>query len=279
MRSETMPRRFRQVDVFSDRLGYGNPLAVVADADGLDNDELARFARWTNLSETTFLLRPTQPSADYRVRIFTPGGELPFAGHPTIGSCHTWLALGGVPKGDRIVQECGVGLVQLRHDGDSLAFAAPPLQRRDVPSEVLSEIEAALGIAPSSVLRSQVLDNGPDWVALQLDSAESVLAVERASASALPYKIGLVGRHSIGDADVEVRAFAYPVGVPEDPVTGSLNASVAQWLVAEGVLPNSYVASQGTALGRAGRVHVTVDDQATWIGGRVTPGVEGTVAL
>jgi PhzF family phenazine biosynthesis protein len=274
-----MPRRFRQVDVFSDRLGYGNPLAVVADADGLDDDELARFARWTNLSETTFLLRPTQPSADYRVRIFTPGGELPFAGHPTIGSCHTWLALGGVPKGDRIVQECGVGLVQLRHDGDSLAFAAPPLQRRDVPSEVLSEIEAALGIAPSSVLRSQVLDNGPDWVALQLDSAESVLAVERASASALPYKIGLVGRHSIGDADVEVRAFAYPVGVPEDPVTGSLNASVAQWLVAEGVLPNSYVASQGTALGRAGRVHVTVDDQATWIGGRVTPGVEGTVAL
>jgi PhzF family phenazine biosynthesis protein len=274
-----MRRRFRQVDVFSDRLGYGNPLAVVADADDLADDEMTRFARWTNLSETTFLLQPTRPGADYRVRIFTPGGELPFAGHPTIGSCHTWLALGGAPKGQRIVQECGAGLVQLRWDGDPLAFAAPSLRRSDVPAEVLSEIVAALGIAPSTVLRSQMLENGPDWTTLQLDSAESVLAVQRSSASALPYKIGLVGLHGSGDADVEVRAFAYPVGVPEDPVTGSLNASVAQWLVPEGVLPRSYVAAQGTTLGRAGRVHVTVDDEATWIGGRVAPGVEGTVTL
>jgi PhzF family phenazine biosynthesis protein len=274
-----MRRRFRQVDVFSDRLGYGNPLAVVADADDLADDEMARFARWTNLSETTFLLQPTRPGADYRVRIFTPGGELPFAGHPTIGSCHTWLDLGGVPAGNRIVQECGAGLVQLRRDGHVLAFAAPALRQRDVPADVLAEIEAALSIAPSMVLRSQVLDNGPDWVTLQLDSADSVLAVQRASASALPYKIGLVGQRHSGDADVEVRAFAYPVGVPEDPVTGSLNASIAQWLVREMVLPNSYVASQGTSLGRAGRVYVTVDDEAAWIGGRVAPGVEGTILL
>lgn len=274
-----MRRRFRQVDVFSDRLGYGNPLAVVADADDLADDEMARFARWTNLSETTFLLQPTRPGADYRVRIFTPGGELPFAGHPTIGSCHTWLDLGGVPAGNRIVQECSAGLVQLRRDGHVLAFAAPALRQRDVPADVLSEIEAALGIAPSMVLRSQVLDNGPDWVTLQLDSADAVLAVQRARASALPHKVGLVAQRHSGDADVEVRAFAYPVGVPEDPVTGSLNASIAQWLVREMVLPNSYVASQGTSLGRAGRVYVTVDDEAAWIGGRVAPGVEGTILL
>ncbi len=274
-----MSRRFRQVDVFSDRLGYGNPLAVVADADGLDDETMARFARWTNLSETTFLLPPTDPRADYRVRIFTPGGELPFAGHPTLGTCHTWLALGGHARGDRIVQECAAGLVPLRRDGDVLAFAAPPLRRRDLPAEIQARIVSTLRIVPSAVLRSQVLDNGPDWVTLQLDSAEAVLAVERTDASSLPYKIGLLGAHTSGDADIEVRAFAYPVGVPEDPVTGSLNASIAQWLVAEGVLPSSYVASQGAALGRAGRVQVAADEQATWIGGRVSPGVEGAVAL
>ena len=274
-----MRRRFRQVDVFSDRLGYGNPLAVVADADDLADDEMARFARWTNLSETTFLLQPTQAGADYRVRIFTPGGELPFAGHPTIGSCHTWLALGGVPNSShnraRVRGRARPTAARRRLPG--IHCSTSPATRRSFQRSFGDR--GRPGIDPSTVLRSQVLDNGPDWVTLQLDSAESVLAVERASASALPYKIGLVGRYSSGDADVEVRAFAYPVGVPEDPLTGSLNASVAQWLVAEGVLPNSYVASHGTALGRAGRVHVTVDDQATWIGGRVTPGVEGTVAL
>lgn len=275
-----MARRFRQVDVFTDRLGYGNPLAVVADADGLDDDTMARLARWTNLSETTFLLTPTSPQADYRVRIFTPGGELPFAGHPTLGTCHTWLSLGGQPRGDRVVQECAAGLVPLRRHGDALAFAAPPLQRGPVPDDVLEAIVSALGISPAAVLRSQVLTNGPDWVTLHLADAETVLGVERSRAATLPYKVGLVGAHRVGgDADVEVRAFAYPVGVPEDPVTGSLNASIAQWLVADGVLPPSYIASQGTAMGRAGRVHITVDDEATWVGGHVTPGVDGTLDL
>ena len=274
-----MSRRFRQVDVFSERLGYGNPLAVVADADGLDDQAMARFARWTNLSETTFLLSPTMPDADYRVRIFTPGGELPFAGHPTLGTCHTWLALGGRPRDDRMVQECAAGLVVLRRDGEALSFAAPPLRRREVPAEILGRVVTALGIHPSVVVRSQVLDNGPDWVTLQLDSADAVLAVERSAAATLPYKVGLVGIHTAGDADVEVRAFATVVGVPEDPVTGSLNASIAQWLVPEGVLPSSYVAAQGTSLGREGRVRITVDDEATWVGGRVTSGVEGTLAL
>lgn len=274
-----MTRRFRQVDVFTDRLGYGNPLAVVADGDGFDDETMARFARWTNLSETTFLLTPTTPEADYRVRIFTPGGELPFAGHPTLGSCHTWLALGGEARGDRVVQECGAGLVAVRRDGDRLAFLAPALRRREVPAEALATIVTALGLHPSSVLRSQVLDNGPEWVALLVDSAATVLAVERSAASGLPYKVGLVGPHPSGDADVEVRAFAFPIGVPEDPVTGSLNASLAEWLVAAGVLPSRYVAAQGTALGRAGRVHITVDDEGTWVGGHVADAVAGTLDL
>lgn len=274
-----MARRFRQVDVFSDRIGRGNPLAVVGDAEGLSDEEMAAFARWTNLSETTFLLTPTTPEADYRVRIFTPGGELPFAGHPTLGTCDTWLALGGQPRGDRIVQECGAGLVQLRRTDGRLAFAAPALRRRELDADELARITGALRLPPGSVLDSQVLDNGPTWHTLLLDSAETVLAVDRSRASTMPYEIGLVGAHTSGDADIEVRALAYPIGVPEDPVTGSLNASVAQWLVGEGVLPETYVAAQGTALGRAGRVYVSVDDEAAWIGGEVSAGVDGTVAL
>lgn len=274
-----MSRRFRQVDVFSDGVGWGNPLAVVVDAEGLSDEEMARFARWTNLSETTFLLPPTTPEADYRVRIFTPGGELPFAGHPTLGTCDTWLALGGRPRGEQIVQECGAGLVHLRRTDGRLAFAAPELRRRDLTPDELATIMDALGLATGSVVASQVLDNGPTWFALLLDSAETVLALDRRRASALPYDLGLVGPHASGEVDIEVRGLAYPIGVPEDPVTGSLNASLAQWLVGEGVLSSSYVAAQGTALGRAGRVYVTVDDEGTWVGGHVTAAVEGTVAL
>jgi PhzF family phenazine biosynthesis protein len=275
-----MSRRFRQVDVFSDRLGYGNPLAVVADADGLDDETMARIARWTNLSETTFLLPPTDPRADYRVRIFTPGGELPFAGHPTLGTCHTWLALGGHARGDRIVQECGVGLVSLRRDAGMLAFAAPPLRRSEVAADVLAATIAALGIEYHQVLRSQVLDNGPTWLTLQLDSAATVLSVDSGGLSSIPHFIGLVGIHEPGaGADIEVRGLTSPDGIPEDPVTGSLNASIAQWLVTEGVLPSSYTAAQGTALGREGRVRISVDADGTWVGGYVAAGVKGTIAL
>lgn len=273
-----MPRRFQQLDVFTDRLGYGNPLAVVGDAEDLSDEELARFARWTNLSETTFLLPPTQPEADYRVRIFTGSGELPFAGHPTLGTCHAWLAWGGVPKAGRIVQECEAGLVPIRRER-RLAFAAPPLRRSPVAEETLTEIVARLGIERSSVVRSQVLDNGPVWTTLQLDSAETVLSVDPAAGTALPTWVGLVGPHASGDVAVEVRALAPGEGFVEDPVTGSLNASIAQWLVGEGALPRSYVAAQGTAIGRAGRVYVTVDDEGTWIGGDVADGVYGTVQL
>lgn len=268
------------MDVFCDRLGYGNPLAVVADADGLDDETMARFARWTNLSETTFLLPPTSPDADYRVRIFTPGGELPFAGHPTLGSCRVWLDLGGEPTAGEIVQECGVGLVRIRRQGAVLAFAAPPLRRSEVPPDTLAATVAALGIGTDQVLGAQVLDNGPTWLTLQLDSAETVLGVDSARLASVPYFVGIVGVHEPGaGADIEVRGFTHPDGIPEDPVTGSLNASIAQWLVGQGVLPTSYVAAQGTALGRAGRVHITVDDEATWVGGLVTAGVEGTLAL
>ena len=274
-----MTRRFRQVDVFTDRLGYGNALAVVADADDLDDEAMARFARWTNLSETTFLLAPTTADADYRVRIFTGSGELPFAGHPTLGACHAWLRWGGVPKADRVVQECQAGLVPIRR-GERLAFAAPPVRRSAVPDATLDAIVAALGIARGSVVRSQVLDNGPVWTTLQLDSAETVLSVDPAAGTALPTWVGLVGPHPTGGpAAVEVRALAPGEGFVEDPVTGSLNASVAQWLVGEGVLPTSYVAAQGTALGRAGRVYVTVDEEGTWVAGDVAEGVSGSVAL
>ncbi|WP_183100699.1 PhzF family phenazine biosynthesis protein, partial [Nocardioides pelophilus] len=274
-----MPLPFRQVNVFSSDPVLGNPVAVVHDADGLSDAQMAAFARWTNLSETTFLLRPTSEEADYRLRIFTPGGELPFAGHPTLGSAHAWLEEGGVPRGEHVVQECGVGLVHLRR-GERLAFAAPPLIRSGaVDDGDLDRIVRALRIEFADVVDSQWVDNGAGWVAVRLHDAAAVLALKPDFTAFDPFDIGVVGPHpSGGEAEVEVRGFAPLVGIPEDPVTGSLNAGLAQWLTSDGTLPPSYVASQGTALGRAGRVHIDTDADGTiWVGGATVTTISGSV--
>jgi PhzF family phenazine biosynthesis protein len=253
-----MRRPFRQVNVFSAAPVLGNPLAVVHAADGLADAQMAAFARWTNLSETTFLLAPTEPQADYRVRIFTPGGELPFAGHPTLGSCYAWLAAGGIPREPGVVvQQCGVGLVRIRRDGARLEFAAPPW-RRTGPLEpnVLARIVEALQLDESDVAHHQWVDNGPGWCAVMLRSAREVLALDPKWSALRGLKLGVVGPHPAGsEAAFEVRAFVGGEGI-EDPVTGSLNASVAQWLIGAGLAPAAYVAAQGAALGRAGRVYL-----------------------
>jgi PhzF family phenazine biosynthesis protein len=278
-----MRRRFHQVDVFTAVPLKGNPLAVVHAAQGLSDAEMAAFARWTNLSETTFLLPPEHPQADYRVRIFTPGGELPFAGHPTLGSCWAWLAAGGQPqRSDVVVQECGVGQVRVKRDGARLAFAAPPLRRTGpLEPELLQRITTALGLRAADVLGHQWVDNGPGWCAVMLRSAAEVLAVKPDWAVLGDVKLGLVGAQPAGhDARFEVRAFVPGLGVPEDPVTGSLNAGLAQWLVGAGLAPPAYVAAQGTALGRDGRVHVQRDEAGDlWIGGEVAAVIEGEVTL
>jgi PhzF family phenazine biosynthesis protein len=279
-----MRHRFHQLDVFTATALLGNPLAVVHAAQSLDDARMAAFARWTNLSETTFLLPPTQPQADYRVRIFTPGGELPFAGHPTLGSCRAWLAGGGQPRTPGVVvQECGVGLVPVRVEpgGQRLAFAAPACGQEPVEPGLLRRVVAALGVPASSVRQASWLDNGPRWLALELPDAQAVLAL-RPDHGALKTlaKVGVVGAHAPpGPVHFEVRAFAAPLGVPEDPVTGSLNASLAQWLMADGRAPDTYVAAQGAALGRAGRVHVRRDAHGTWIGGDVVICIDGSVEL
>jgi PhzF family phenazine biosynthesis protein len=276
-------RSFRQVDVFSDEPYRGNPVAVVLDGDGLSDAEMQRFARWTQLSETTFVTPPADPAADYAVRIFTPGGELPFAGHPTLGTCHAWLAAEGRPRGaDEIVQQCGVGLVRIRAEGARLAFAAPPLRRFEVDPALLAEVGAALGIGAAQVEAAQWLDNGPHWLALRLGSAGSVLALEpdHAALARSQAKVGVIGPHPQGaECAFEVRAFAASIGIAEDPVTGSLNASLAQWLIDEGVAPPRYVAAQGTRLDRTGRVHVAHGGGETWIGGASVTCIEGSVLL
>jgi PhzF family phenazine biosynthesis protein len=278
----TAPRRFHQLDVFTAEPLRGNPLAVVHGAQGLSDARMAAFARWTNLSETTFLLPPTEPTADYRVRIFTPGGELPFAGHPTLGSCHAWLAAGGEPK-DRgvVVQECGVGLVRVRRDAARLAFAAPPLRRTGpIEPALLERIVRGLRVAESDVLHHQWVDNGPGWCAVMLRSGTQVLSVKPDWSVLGDVKLGLVGAQAEGqDTRFEVRAFVPGLGVPEDPVTGSLNAGLAQWLIGAGLAPDHYVAAQGAALGRAGRVHVQRVGDDIWIGGDVAGCIEGTVSL
>ncbi len=277
-----MPRPFAQVDVFSpDPLG-GNPVAVVLDAAGVDDATLARFARWTNLSETTFVLPPEAEGADYRVRIFTPVEELPFAGHPTLGTCHAWLETAGAGHpGDVVVQECGAGLVPVRRTPQGLAFAAPPLLREGPVDEALvARLAGLLGLAREDVVDAQWADNGPGWVAVLLESAEAVLAV-RPSAD-LDLDVGLVGPHPPGAPEAfEVRAF-FPVdGIPwEDPVTGSLNASLAGWLLATGRATAPYVARQGTALGRTGRVAIDRDaDGTVWVGGATRTTLRGTADL
>ena len=276
-----MKRRFQQIDVFSDTPLAGNPLAVVVDADGLSDAQMAAFARWTNLSETSFLLPPQDARADYRVRIFTPERELLFAGHPTLGSCHAWLAAGGQPRGAEVVQECGAGLVRLRRDGARLAFAAPPLRRSGaVEPVVLAQIARALGVAPGAIRASQWVDNGPGWVAVMLGSRDELLALRPDYVALRGLELGVVAPWVGGDAQFEVRAFitAGDSGY-EDPVTGSLNASLAQWLIGAGMAPARYVASQGTALGRAGRVHVDQVGADLWIGGHSVACIAGMLAL
>jgi PhzF family phenazine biosynthesis protein len=279
--------RFHQVDVFSATPYKGNPLAVIAEADGLDDVTMKTIANWTNLSETTFLLQPTDPSADYRVRIFTPQRELPFAGHPTLGTCHVWLALGGKPQAEHVVQECGAGLVRIKRNGAGdkirLAFAAPPQRRSgEVEPELLARIAQALGVTPNAILKSQWVDNGPGWVAVMLRSRSEVLNL-RFDAAALQgnQPLGVVApcdkTKDDTDADFEVRGFMWSGA--EDPVTGSLNASLAQWLIGAKIAPKQYVAAQGTVLGRAGRVHVAEDGETIWIGGDVTTCVSGTIRV
>jgi PhzF family phenazine biosynthesis protein len=272
---------FRQVDVFSSEPFKGNPVAVVVGADALSDREMADFASWTNLSETTFLLAPTSPEADYRVRIFTPATELPFAGHPTLGTCHAWLAANGRPRGDVIVQECALGLVRVRRSEGRLAFAAPELLRSGAVDEaLLGRIAAGLRIDRGRIRDAQWADNGPGWVAVELGSRAEVLALDPDGAALDGLSIGVVGawdRTRDGpEAQFEVRAF---VGAMEDPVTGSLNAGLAQWLIGAGRAPASYVASQGTALGRAGRVHVDRIGDDIWIGGDTRTGIEGSVSF
>ena len=275
-----MLRQFRQVDVFTTGPGLGNPLAVVLDASGLSPAEMQRFARWTNLSETTFVLPTDDPAADYAVRIFTPESELPFAGHPTLGTCHAWLEAGGRPRDTgRIVQLCAAGLIEIRRQGDGLAFGAPPLRRSGPVDEAdLVAIAASLGIERTDIIDAAWADNGPGWVALLLRDAEAVLDVRP---GAIAFDIGLVGLYPPGSPEaIEVRGLFPLNGVTvEDPVTGSLNASVAQWLLATGRIQAPYVASQGGAIGRAGRVEVSQADGRVFVGGRSLTLVSGTVNL
>jgi PhzF family phenazine biosynthesis protein len=270
---------FTQVDVFTDEALLGNPLAVVHGADALDDARMQAFARWTNLSETTFLLPPEDPSADYRLRIFTAARELPFAGHPTLGSARAWLEAGGVPKGDDVVQECGLGLVRIRRDGSRLALAAPPLLRGGpVDASDLAAAVSALRVNPDEVVDAQWADNGPGWVALLLRDADAVLALDPDWAN-LP-NVGVIGAYPPGSpVDFEVRAMTPVVTSGEDPVTGSLNAAIAQWLIPAGLAPASYLVSQGTVLQRRGRVHVRQDGADIWVGGDTVVGISGTVAL
>jgi PhzF family phenazine biosynthesis protein len=278
-------RRFTQVDVFTDTLMFGNPVAVVHDAEGLTDDDMAAFARWTNLSETTFLLPPTDERADYRLRIFTPGGELPFAGHPTLGSARAWLEAGNAPRSpEGIVQECGAGLVTIRQDGDRLAFAAPPLVREGpVDIAVMAQITRALGIDPDVIEAANWVDNGPGWIGLLLLGAEDVLELKPNFGLLGDLAVGVIGPYDTasGGGDVptyETRAFVPGLSVPEDPVTGSLAAGFATWLIGDRLAPDRYLVHQGTALGRRGRIHVR-RDEGIWIGGATVVGITGTVAL
>ncbi len=279
-----VPHQFRQVDVFTDTPYFGNPVAVVLGADGLSGEQMQLFARWTNLSETTFVLAPRASGADYRVRIFTPARELPFAGHPTLGTCHAWLEAGGRPADpDAVVQECEAGLITVRRGpgGEAgLAFAAPPLVRSGpVDEDVTERVTRALNLDRSDIVDIAWADNGPGWVAVLLASAEAVLAVR--CPATVDLDIGVAGPYPDGSPEaIEVRAFSPMITSIEDPVTGSLNASLGQWLLGSGRVTAPYVASQGTAMGRRGRVHISRDaDGQVWVGGGTVTCVSGTVEL
>lgn len=274
---------FQQVDVFTGKRLKGNPLAVVIGADGLSDDAMAGLANWTNLSETTFLLKPTTAEADYRLRIFTPSGELPFAGHPTLGSCHVWLSLGNAAKQAHVVQECGAGLIKIRRDRNRLAFAAPPLRRTgNVESDILDQIAHGLQVRRDAITASQWIDNGPGWVAVMLTSRTEILSLTPDYPALGNLKLGVVAPWDSSrdgkDASFEVRAFVSNRST-EDPVTGSLNAGLAQWLMSAGLAPAAYVASQGTVLGREGRIYVTRDGDDIWIGGETLTCIEGKLTI
>ena len=279
----TRARPFAQVDVFTHDALLGNPVAVVLDPEGLDTERMLAFTEWTNLSEATFVGPPTNPEADYSVRIFCPGRELPFAGHPTLGSCHAWLEAGGVPKGDEIVQECGLGLVRLRrNDTGTLAFASPPRYRSGPLSD--DELDAALRflrLERDDVVAHEWCDNGPGWRGLLLRSAEAVLALDPDPTELAGQDVGVVGPHPAGhEVDYEIRTF-FPGNqrLTEDPVTGSFNAAVGEWLIGAGIAPRSYVAAQGTAIGRAGRITVSQDRDDVWIGGGTVTVMRGEALL
>lgn len=274
-------RRLAQVDVFSETPLLGNALAVVLDGDGLSTDEMQRFATWTNLSETTFVVTPSDPAADYAVRIFDTSSELPFAGHPTLGTCHAWLAAGGRPHaGDAIVQECGAGLIRLQRTADGLAFRSPPPSRSGPVDEALiTRVVGMLRIERAAIVDAQWAVLGPNWVAVLLRSADEVLALRP---GLVDLDLGVVGPYPPGSgASFEIRAFFPKDGATaEDPVTGSLNAAIAPWLVGSGRATFPYVASQGTVLGRRGRLHLSTDeDGAVWVAGQVTSVLVGAVDL
>ncbi|MCQ8835987.1 PhzF family phenazine biosynthesis protein [Streptomyces malaysiensis] len=276
------PRPFAQVDVFADTPYLGNPVAVVLDGDGLSDEDMARLAVWTNLSETTFVVPPSSDHADYALRIFTPGGEIPFAGHPTLGSAHAWLEAGGTPKSsDTVTQECGLGLVTVRRSGVGLSFRAPRA-RRDGPLDTahLDRIAHGLRITRERIIAHQWVDNGPGWAAVQLASAEEVLALEPDERGMRDLMLGVVGAYPEGSPlQFEVRAFAAPAGVPEDPVTGSLNAGIAQWLIGNGTAPHAYRVGQGARMGRQGVLTVQALDDEVWLGGGTVTCVHGSIHL
>jgi len=282
----TTARRFdfKQLDVFSEASLKGNPLAVVLGADGFNEERMATFANWTNLSETTFVLTPQHPDADYRVRIFTTSTELPFAGHPTLGSCHAWLEAGGVPKGQEIVQECGVGLVRIRRSDYGLAFLAPPLLKSGpLEVDVLERVRKGLGLPADAIVDAQWVDNGAGWLALLLKDRQQVLTLRPDYPQLRDLAVGVVAPWDpVVDGDAaqfEVRGFIAGDGMPEDPATGSLNAGLAQWMLSKGLAPSAYVVSQGVTMGRAGRIHVERIGDEVWIGGAVVTCINGVLTL
>ena len=275
-------RWFKQVDVFGSEPYLGNPLAVVLEAEGLADSDMESFARWTNLSETTFVLPPTRDGADYRVRIFTPGGEIPFAGHPTLGTCHAWLEAGNKRRyPDVVVQECGIGLVTLHANAGIAAFAAPPLLRSGpLEDEVLDQALKALNLDRTQILASNWIDNGPGWLGLLLPDAAAVLALKPDPVVMGSLRVGVIGAQPAdAETDYEVRAFVPGLGITEDPVTGSLSAGLAQWLIGAELAPERYIVRQGTAVRRDGRVRVFTRDGKIWVGGSTVTSIDGTVTL
>jgi PhzF family phenazine biosynthesis protein len=273
---------FQQVDVFTNRPLMGNALAVVHGADNLSDKQMTKFANWTNLSETTFLLNPINDSADYKVRIFTPNNELPFAGHPTLGSCFAWLSNGGIAKSkDVIIQECAIGLIKIRKDGSRLSFEAPELIKSGSLDDLtLKKVAMSLRIGVSDIINHQWVDNGPGWCAVMLKNAQQVLALDPDPQLLKDFKIGVIGSYPDGsETDFEVRAFAMPYGIYEDPVTGSLNAGIAKWFFNTNSVKDEYTVSQGKALGRDGKIFIQKIDNTIWVGGEIISCINGELTL